>query len=212
MPSLRSLYKEYLTSLPLAGLHVNSGARRWTESVKIYWAQKGDENGFQVWANRVNYRSRNFTGHEYMLDLIWRRTNIQTNQIQLALECEWQSRKEPQEHDFQKLVYVKARQKVFIFQFYRDRDPFDRVRELMRFATFVAGYRKGELHTLETETGAQMSWGPEASNPGRLPGDLVADETHLYTMPVLVSERINAVELRTGRVAWSYPATEQTKK
>lgn len=134
MPSLRSLYKEYLTSLPLAGLHVNSGARRWTESVKIYWAQKGDENGFQVWANRVNYRSRNFTGHEYMLDLIWRRTNIQTNQIQLALECEWQSRKEPQEHDFQKLVYVKARQKVFIFQFYRDRDPVDRVRELMRFA------------------------------------------------------------------------------
>lgn len=77
---------------------------------------------------------------------------------------------------------------------------------------FVAGYRKGELHTLETETGAQMSWGPEASNPGRLPGDLVADETHLYTMPVLVSERINAFELRTGRVAWSYPATEQTKK
>jgi outer membrane protein assembly factor BamB len=74
---------------------------------------------------------------------------------------------------------------------------------------FVAGYRKGELHTLETETGNKMSWGPEMD--GRLPGDLVADGTHLYTMPILVSERINAIELRTGRVAWSYPATEQTK-
>ena len=134
MPSLSSLYREYLTSLPLMGLHVHSGARQWTESVKMYWARKGDENGFQVWANRVNYRSKNFTRHEYMLDLIWRTTNIQTNQIQLALECEWQSKKEYQEHDFQKLVFLKARQKVFIFQFYKDRNPGDRVGELIRFA------------------------------------------------------------------------------
>jgi len=76
---------------------------------------------------------------------------------------------------------------------------------------FVAGYKKGELHTLETETGAKMSWGPEVRNPGRLPGDLAADETHLYTMPILVSERVNAIEMRTGRLAWTYPATEETK-
>ncbi len=76
---------------------------------------------------------------------------------------------------------------------------------------YVAGYKKGVIHALDTETGAEMNWGAVTRNPGRLPGDLVADDTYLYAMPILVAERISALELPTGKLAWNYPVTEQTK-
>lgn len=133
MPALINLYKEYLANLPYMGLHVHSGARQWTESVKTYWARKGAEKGFRVWANRIKYNSNNCTGHEYLLDLIWMTHNRQTNQIQLALECEWQTSIQCQEYDFLKTVFLKAKQKVFIFQFYWNREPRDRVTELIKY-------------------------------------------------------------------------------
>lgn len=75
----------------------------------------------------------------------------------------------------------------------------------------VAGYKKGVIHALDTETGSEMNWGTIVRTPGRLPGDLVADNMYLYAMPILVTERINALELNTGKVVWSYPAAEPTK-
>lgn len=73
---------------------------------------------------------------------------------------------------------------------------------------YVAGYKKGVIHALDAETGVEMNWGTVARNPGRLPGDLVADEMHLYAMPILVDERIQALELATGKIVWNYPSTE----
>lgn len=74
---------------------------------------------------------------------------------------------------------------------------------------YVAGYRKGVIHTFDTETGAQMNWGTVLRNPGRLPGDLAADETRLYAMPIQVNERIQAFELDGGKLAWVYPAEDK---
>lgn len=77
---------------------------------------------------------------------------------------------------------------------------------------YVAGYKKGVIHALDTKTGAVMSWwGEETKNPGRLPGDLATDEINLYAMPILVDTRIQALELATGKSVWTYPATETGK-
>lgn len=77
---------------------------------------------------------------------------------------------------------------------------------------YVAGYKKGVIHALDTKTGAVMSWwGEETKNPGRLPGDLATDEVNLYAMPILVDARIWALELATGQIVWTYPATEPGK-
>jgi len=70
---------------------------------------------------------------------------------------------------------------------------------------FVAGYEKGEIYVVDTETGALMNWGVKQQNPGRLPGDLAADAERLYTMPILVKERIQAFDLETGKIEWTYP-------
>jgi len=77
---------------------------------------------------------------------------------------------------------------------------------------YVAGYKKGVIHALDTETGAVMNWwGEEVRNPGRLPGNLTADEVYLYAMPILVEQRIQAFELATGKIVWPSPATESDK-
>lgn len=73
---------------------------------------------------------------------------------------------------------------------------------------YLAGYEKGAIHVLDTETGDKMNWGVELANPGRLPGDLVADDSRLYTMPIWVKERLRVFELETGKVAWIYPPTD----
>ncbi len=77
---------------------------------------------------------------------------------------------------------------------------------------YVAGYKKGLIHALDTKTGAVMSWwGGEPNKPGRLPGDLAADKATLYMMPILVDARIQALELATGKSVWTYPAVESGK-
>jgi outer membrane protein assembly factor BamB len=71
---------------------------------------------------------------------------------------------------------------------------------------FVAGYEKGNVVAIDTVTGrVQQSWGMTLANPGRLPGDLVLDDAHLYTMPVLVAERVQAFDPATGELVWSSP-------
>lgn len=76
---------------------------------------------------------------------------------------------------------------------------------------YVAGYKQGVIHALDADTGVEMNWGTVMRNPGRLPGNLVADEMYLYAMPILVDERIQARELSTGIIAWTYPSTESEK-
>jgi outer membrane protein assembly factor BamB len=73
---------------------------------------------------------------------------------------------------------------------------------------FVAGYEKGTVYAIDVVTGMQReSWGTTLENPGRLPGDLVTDGKRLYTMPILVQERVQAFDLATGELLWSMPET-----
>ncbi|HOT92788.1 MAG TPA: PQQ-binding-like beta-propeller repeat protein [Anaerolineae bacterium] len=73
---------------------------------------------------------------------------------------------------------------------------------------FVAGYEKGVIHALDTQTGMEMNWGAPERNPGRLPGDLVTDGVRLYAMPILTTERIKAFDMETGKPVWVYPPTQ----
>ncbi len=72
----------------------------------------------------------------------------------------------------------------------------------------VAGYERGGIHAISTETGSVLNWGSVLQNPGRLPGDLTTDGVRLYTMPILVKERIQAFDLESGVLNWSYPVVE----
>ena len=70
----------------------------------------------------------------------------------------------------------------------------------------VPGYEKGKLYAIDTQTGKlRQDWGVTLENPGRLPGDLVADGTRLYTLPILVQERVQAFDLDSGELLWSSP-------
>ncbi|MBN2007569.1 MAG: PQQ-binding-like beta-propeller repeat protein [Anaerolineae bacterium] len=77
-----------------------------------------------------------------------------------------------------------------------------------RHRLFVAGYERGGIHVIDTETGSILNWGTVMQKPGRLPGDLTTDGVRLYTMPILVKERIQAFDLESGVLNWSYPVVE----
>lgn len=71
---------------------------------------------------------------------------------------------------------------------------------------YVAGYERGTVHAIDVAAGRERdSWGATLENPGRLPGDLVSDGERLYTMPILVQERVQAFDLATGELLWSTP-------
>ncbi len=71
---------------------------------------------------------------------------------------------------------------------------------------YVAGYEKGQVVAIDTASGlVQQSWGMALVDPGRLPGDLVLDDERLYTMPVLVTERVQAFDPASGELLWSSP-------
>lgn len=73
---------------------------------------------------------------------------------------------------------------------------------------FIAGYERGGIHVIDTQTGSVLNWGSVLQNPGRLPGDLTTDGVRLYTMPILVNERVQAFDLESGVLNWSYPVVE----
>lgn len=74
----------------------------------------------------------------------------------------------------------------------------------------VAGYEKGKLYAIDTQTGqVRGDWGTTLENPGRLPGDLATDGIRVYTLPILVQERVQAFDIDNGELLWSSPqATE----
>ncbi len=76
---------------------------------------------------------------------------------------------------------------------------------------FIAGYEHGTVYALDVETGKVNSdwWVPPSQTLGRLPGDLVTDDARLYTMPILVPERVQAFDLDTGKLVWTYPVVPQ---
>jgi hypothetical protein len=122
-PTLRSLYRQYLDALPKAGVRACSDGPEWTSRVKQWWARKGTEYGFRVWANHLDLENLRFHKKEFMIDVLWEINTRQRAQIQMALECEWAKGMDDILWDFRKLVYVKARQKVMIFQSSSRREP-----------------------------------------------------------------------------------------
>ncbi len=71
---------------------------------------------------------------------------------------------------------------------------------------FVASYEEGFIAAFDTASGTpQPTWATALQNPGRLPGDLTVDAERLYTMPIMVEERIQAFDLVTGELLWSSP-------
>ncbi len=66
---------------------------------------------------------------------------------------------------------------------------------------YIAGFEKGEIHVIDTGTGSVVrTW--TQKDAGRLPGDLVTDGVRLYTLPIMVPDRIQAFDLFTGDRLW----------
>jgi outer membrane protein assembly factor BamB len=66
---------------------------------------------------------------------------------------------------------------------------------------YIAGYEKGEIHVIDTENGSLVNTWTQ-KDAGRLPGDLVTDGERLYTLPILIPDRIQAFDLYTGDRIW----------
>lgn len=66
---------------------------------------------------------------------------------------------------------------------------------------YIAGYEKGEIHVIDTENGSKVNTWTQ-KNAGRLPGNLVSDDSRLYTLPILIPERIHAFDIYTGERIW----------
>ena len=74
---------------------------------------------------------------------------------------------------------------------------------------YVAGFERGGVHAIDTATGnLRTSWGEVQENPGRLAGDLVTDGERLYSMPTMVSARVQSFDLVTGDLLWTVPQAE----
>ncbi len=73
---------------------------------------------------------------------------------------------------------------------------------------FVATHERGEIYAIDVDGNSLMNWGAVFSNPGRLPGNLVTDDERLYTMPIMIEDRIRAFDLQDGSLVWSYPRVE----
>jgi outer membrane protein assembly factor BamB len=66
---------------------------------------------------------------------------------------------------------------------------------------YIAGYEKGEIHVVSTENGSLVNTWTQ-KDAGRLPGDLLSDGERLFTLPIMVSDRIQAFDLYTGDRIW----------
>jgi outer membrane protein assembly factor BamB len=73
---------------------------------------------------------------------------------------------------------------------------------------FVPGFEKGQIHALDVTTGSEVSWGAALESPGRLPGNLISDDTHVYAMPILIEARVRAFDIDTGSLVWQYPVAK----
>ncbi len=77
-------------------------------------------------------------------------------------------------------------------------------------ALLIPGDKLGKIFAVSAETGQQLSWGVILESPGNLPGDLVTDGTAVFSMPILIRERVRAFDVTSGKLLWQYPTPEPT--
>lgn len=121
MTELENLYRSYLKGVAKFGPFDRT---KWTKFVKTHFAEVGKRRHFAVYANGIEVTGKMVEHREYQLDLIWENRKDGSSgscqptksQLQLAMESEWETNEDEQEDDFYKLVYSKAKWKVFIFR------------------------------------------------------------------------------------------------
>ena len=88
----------------------------WTEMIKTKLIELGHKHGYGVSAS--GRRVRADTG-EWLYDLVWcdgKDDPWEFWEMPLAMECEWSPVKGDIDYDFEKLLVVKAKYRLFIFQ------------------------------------------------------------------------------------------------
>ena len=112
--NLGQLHEKYCDQYPFF-LNQHSKPCEWTQAVKSFWiAEANSAPGIVVHTRVGSKQCANHEDHEYMMDVVWEDTT--TNSLLLALEVEWSTKVEEQIKDFKKILYAKARYKVFLFQ------------------------------------------------------------------------------------------------
>lgn len=72
----------------------------------------------------------------------------------------------------------------------------------------LPAHERGLIYAFDAESGDKLPWGELPENPGRLPGDLVADGERVYAAPIMISTRVQAFEMSNGNELWRYPVAE----
>ena len=133
--NLGHLYEKYCDQYPFF-LNQHSEPSDWTQAVKSFWiAEANSAPGIVVHTRVGSKQCANHEDHEYMMDVVWEDTT--TNSLLLALEVEWSTKVEEQIKDFKKILYAKARYKVFLFQVNRRSGPPDSF--VSHLSSLVAG-------------------------------------------------------------------------
>lgn len=105
-----------------SGLAWNQSANDWTPRIKEFFGKLGKESGFHpIFTSN--------TEKEYLVDIVWR-VNGASRYLALAMESELSKRTADILEDFEKLVDIKARLKIGLFQL-RPRANMDKILEEM---------------------------------------------------------------------------------
>ena len=139
-----------------------SGRKIWTRTIKKKLTSLGQENGYAVADEDIKKDFR-----EWLYDLVWwkYKDNHFNNMISidLAVESEWtpswkeingEKRGAEYEKDFLKLVYAKAKLKLFIFGAYNKEDLEKRLKQFKRLANMCED-RNGDKYLFSCALGTK---------------------------------------------------------
>ena len=106
-----------------SGLAWNQSANDWTPRIKEFFGKLGKKSGFHpIFTSN--------TENEYLVDIVWR-VNGASRYLALVMESELSRRTVDILEDFEKLVDIKARLKIGLFQL-RPRANMDKILEKMK--------------------------------------------------------------------------------
>jgi len=106
--SLKQIVQEYRSKANKEG----ESSKWWTKKIKDALCQLGHNMKCVVSANRCDCADEK---EEWLFDMVWSFPIGKWNEIKLAMECEWSLDEWEIWRDFEKLLVVRSKYRVFIF-------------------------------------------------------------------------------------------------
>lgn len=159
--SLDTISRELISGLPHELSDPYAPDKPWTEAVRDGLQRMGKDRGLLVFCHGSPDQG------EWLLDLIW--MNAKDWRIELAVESEWSTLPAAIEDDFGKLMSIKARRKLMLFNT-RNHIGADRIMERIKSAMLSYPYHLAgeEYMALEVTAPGAFRYYLEVPSDGRL--------------------------------------------